>query len=378
MPLTHLPPEEQATLTPVPIWVEAPDESVAKVVVSYKAFGNKGWTDLPLVKGPKGWGAEVPCNDVGTVVGWLRYYVTAYDAQGTAIGSSASQQKPHRVRIRRTIKGEPLHLPDQPPPSRCADTADCPPEFPGCRALEAGESVCSADDDCDEGMVCNAQKCESPASKQQKKNWIVIGARQNVIFFSESNYCTPLNQAVGNFSCLRQSDGAPYHGSPLPEEVHSFFGPATTAIFVGYDRFVAKHFTVGVRGGYVFRGLAPELENRSRTLPILAEARGAWWIGVEGAVRPMLFVAGGYAPTDIKFRDIVYENTAMATAQPDNPPSQTLDVWSSYGPWFAGAGAGAMFATSSAAGVIVEVEVARTFPIQSTIVAPSLAFAVGF
>lgn len=91
----------------------------------------------------------------------------------------------------------------------------------------------------------------------------------------------------------------------------------------------------------------------------------------------MLFVAGGYAPYDIKFHALVREDTTAPSGQL-NPQSQTLDVWTTFGPWFAGGGAGVMFATSNATGFILEVEAARTFPIMSTALSPALSFAVGF
>ena len=51
------------------------------------------------------------------------------------------------------------------------------------------------DDDCDEGTVCNSeQRCEAPAPKY-KRNWISIGALQDIVFLSNANICAPENQA---------------------------------------------------------------------------------------------------------------------------------------------------------------------------------------
>jgi hypothetical protein len=243
-------------------------------------------------------------------------------------------------------------------------------------AKATGESTCTADDDCEEGMACNPQgKCGPPPEKE-KKNWISVGGLEDILFFIDRNYCTASSQARGDFTCLRQSDGLVYSGSPQPGTLASFYGPATTRVFLGYDRFVG-HFAFGVRGGYVVRGLAPPFDNRKRSLPLLAAGRVAYWFSVTATVRPMLFIAGGYAPYDIKFHTVVHEQVGVPTAQ-NNPESQTLDVWTTFGPWFAGGGAGVMFATSSATGFILEVEAARTFPVMSTVVSPGLSFAVGF
>jgi hypothetical protein len=374
--IVHVAVAEQTILTPVPIWVEARDASVARVVVRYRVFGSQDWATTELAKTGSGFGGEISCHDVGTVTGTLRYYVIAYDAAGTEIGTQGTEKKPLKIKIRRTLKSSPPHLPGRAPPARCADTSDCPPGFPGCLAKATSENTCTADDDCDEGMTCNPERKCGPPPDKDKKNWISVGGLQDILFFSDANFCTPASQANGDFTCLRQSDSVRYHGSPEGGTLANFYGPATTRVFLGYDRFVG-HFAFGVRGGYVVRGLAPPLDNRKRSLPLLAEARIAYWFSVSATVRPMLFVSGGYAPYDIKFHTFVHEMAGAATGQA-NPESQTLDVWSTFGPWFAGGGAGVMFATSNATGFIFEVEAARTFPIMSTVLCPALSFAVGF
>src|SRR5439155_18951385 len=201
---------------------------------------------------------------------------------------------PNKVKIRRTIQTPPPHLPGRPPPQRCYDPTDCPPGFPGCSSAAAGgENRCMADDDCDEGTVCNSeQKCEVPAPKY-KRNWISIGALQDIVFLSNANICAPENQASGQFTCLRQADGEPYLGTPLPEGEALRYGAATTRVFLGYDGFVSSHFSLGLRAGYVVKGLAPAFDNRKASLPLLLEGRIGYWFS-DGAVRPVLFLAGGY------------------------------------------------------------------------------------
>lgn len=374
--ISHTPPVEQAVLTPIPLWVESRDETVTRVVLRYKAFGSTAWTAVYMTQNDNGWSGEIPCRDVGTVIGVLRYYITAYGAEGEVLGTDGTLKKPNKVKIRRGIKSAPPHLPGRPPPTRCTDRTDCPPDFPGCMTQNGGESRCTADDDCDDGMICSSdQKCE--ARDRPRKNWITLGGAQDIAFLSSTNQCAPENQSSGQFSCLRSSDGLPYRGQPLPETQVLNYGPATTRVFVGYDRFVSLHFALGVRAGYVVRALAPRLDNRAASVPILAEGRIAYWFSVKGSVRPLIYLAGGYAPTDFLFHSVVREDRMFAPRQA-NPDSQTVDIWTTRGPGFAGLGLGVMFATSNATGFLLEVEGVETFPAVSTVVRPALSFAVGF
>src|SRR5882757_7720186 len=80
--ISHTPPVEQAVLTPIPLWVESRDEAVTRVTVRYKAYGSTAWTALNMTQNENGWSAEIPCRDIGTVTGVLRYYITAYGAGG--------------------------------------------------------------------------------------------------------------------------------------------------------------------------------------------------------------------------------------------------------------------------------------------------------
>jgi len=108
----------------------------------------------------------------------------------------------------------------------------------------------------------------------------------------------------------------------------------------------------------------------------LAEGRVALWLSREATVRPMLFVSGGYAPQDFLFHGFVREDPAAPPT--GNPPSQTVDVWTTRGPWFAGGGVGVLFATSAGTGFLLEVEAVAAFPTTATVIRPSLSFAIGF
>ena len=371
----HTPVPEQTILTPIPIWVESSDASVARVVVKYRVFGSKDWATVDLAKASNGYGGEISCRDVGTITGTLRYYVTALDAAGNEIGAQGSLKRPFKIKIRSAIKSPPPHLPGRSPPAHCGDTSDCPPGFPGCLAKVTNEGTCTADDDCDEGMMCNERKCGPPPEKP-KKNWIPVGGLEDILLFNDANFCTASSQARGDFSCLRQSDGARYHGAPLPGSLSTFCmgrrpRGCSSAII---DSSVTSRSRV--RGGYVVPGLAPELDNRKRSLPVLAEARIAYWFSVTATVRPMLFLRGVRALRRQVPRVRARRHDGLLGQIQSE--SQTLDVGSTFGPWFAGGGAGVMFATSNATGFVLEVQAARTFPVMSTVVSPALSFAIGF
>ena len=88
----------------------------AKVQVRYRPFGVTEWKSIDLKRLKTGYGGEVPCLDVGTTPGDLRYYIEAVDAKGDVIGTSGTRNAPYKVPIKATITSEPPHLPASPRP----------------------------------------------------------------------------------------------------------------------------------------------------------------------------------------------------------------------------------------------------------------------
>ena len=88
----------------------------AKVQVRYRPFGVTEWKSIDLKRLKTGYGGEVPCLDVGTTPGDLRYYIEAVDAKGDVIGTSGTRNAPYKVPIKATITGEAPHLPGEPRP----------------------------------------------------------------------------------------------------------------------------------------------------------------------------------------------------------------------------------------------------------------------
>lgn len=147
--LKHNPPVEQRINTPVPIYIEVPEDmGVKKVTLRYKPFGGSTWKPLDLQKVGDGWGVEIPCGDA-TTTGDLKYYITADDDAGT-VATAGSRNEPYKVAIKNEIDGDPPSLPGKKPPRECKDIGgDCVPGFPGCP-----DSACSSDGDCKTGLYC--------------------------------------------------------------------------------------------------------------------------------------------------------------------------------------------------------------------------------
>ena len=167
--MIHTPAAEQQSLTSVPIYVELPQGIVAvKVVARYKPYGTAEWKTLELRRLGNGYGAEVPCRDVGSTTGDFVYFVQATDAAGDVVSMSGSRATPNKVPIKNALSGEPPHLPGVKPPSKCTDSADCPPGLPGCPsgkapATKGWGTACEQDSECNEGLSCNNGVCDSGA-----------------------------------------------------------------------------------------------------------------------------------------------------------------------------------------------------------------------
>ena len=167
------------------------------------------------------------------------------------------------------------------------------------------------------------------------------------------------NQTVGSYSCFRDA-GSQYHGNPIlgdpADSVNGGLALGTTRILIGYDRVLVAGLTLGVRLGYVLRGLGPRADGGTNPFPFHVEGRLAYWFGSEAfttaTFRPYVFVAGGAAQIDTRFGIVVTEDT---TVQPSpnqplcpanlpagvvavgcNPPAQHLDAYRRMGQGFAG------------------------------------------
>jgi hypothetical protein len=419
--MVHTPAAEQLALTPVPIYVELPAGIVAvKVVARYKPYGTSEWKTLELRRLGNGYGAEVPCRDVGSTTGDFVYFVQATDAAGDVVSMSGSRATPNKVPIKNALSGEPPHLPGVAPSSKCADSADCPPGLPGCptgkavakkgwgatceQETECGEGlwcnngvcdtgakadaddvkasgrICDQNGECDPGETCNtrAHVCERSATDKPKRVWLSLNLGQDIsLVSSQPDVCgTPEKLPASQYTCIDQ-DGFGYQGVPQAagtgngNAINGGFNLATTRITGGFDYLIADNVTIGARLGYVF-GTGP-----GRTLSHFhGEGRAAFWFGKDPfsreRVRPFLLVAGGIAEVYDKL-DVPIVETDLRKGVYD---TQTLTVWRRTGGAFAGGGGGVMIPTGAGQGFLAELKIQALFPNVGIAIAPSLVYAL--
>ena len=280
---THSPPSEGLKATPLAIYAEYPGgETLARVIAKYKGSQMGDWKAVELQKmGDIGWGGLVPCKDV--TVGAMQYYIQGFNAQNDPVATSGSRNKPFSVPIKETIAGAPPTLPGQEPPKQCSitQTAECPPDFPGCNAKKAvgedcdkdaqcqsnscvggkcaekksGGEECQSDDectsgtcsggqcteakkgegeDCESGDECDSGSCKegkcSGGGKREPKLWIGLQVGLDLYLLSGAQDVCKLNSGgtapltSGNpYSCL-DSGGNPFPGKAFPFESTQLYG----------------------------------------------------------------------------------------------------------------------------------------------------------
>jgi hypothetical protein len=164
----HEPATEQQIRTAIPVYVEyGGEEQLVKVIARYKGFGMTEWKTAELKKmGEKGWGSVLPCADVQQ--GVTQYYIQGFNAANDPVAVGGDRNNPYKVKVTREKVAEAPHLPGQPAPTQCADTGDCPPNFPGCKKAAVGpvaEQPEPAGKDggefCEEDSECKSKECKS-------------------------------------------------------------------------------------------------------------------------------------------------------------------------------------------------------------------------
>ena len=122
---------EQGILRPVPLSVTLPRDialRARRVLVHYRLWGDPDWITLELGRTGARFVGAVPCREVSTVTGDLKYYIRVRDAAGRVLATGASRARPYRV----TIKNDALLAAGAPRVAKCPDPADCPAGLPGC------------------------------------------------------------------------------------------------------------------------------------------------------------------------------------------------------------------------------------------------------
>jgi hypothetical protein len=362
---------EQGILRPVPISAELPAEialQARRVLLHYRLWGEPDWTTLQLRASGASYEGAIPCLEVSTVSGDLRYYIRVHDAGGQVIASAGSRAKPYIV----TIKHDTMLSSEAKKVAKCPDPADCPRGLPGCPS-ERVEVACSSDRDCEGGMTCSwSGFCERV---DRQRTWLSISGQQEFGVFSTTGGCSIPAQEDEGYACYRD-DGQQYVGSPIVTNEPLAIGLGPTRVVAGVEHLVYYDTSVGVRVGWAVRGAGPTPRGAAEFFPLSVALRATHWFGsdpfVRRRLRPFVFLAGGYQTVDVKTRVHVREDPTVPPRQEGNPLEQTLDVWKRAGDGFVGVGGGFAFAIDRHMSGVAEVALSQMFPFGAFVIAPSL------
>ncbi|MEJ7728929.1 MAG: hypothetical protein WKG00_06925 [Polyangiaceae bacterium] len=429
----HTPITEQAINTPVPVYVEIPEDlGVDKVTLRYKPFGGTKWKSLEMSKVGSGFGGEIPCADV-TTTGDIRYYIIAKDPEGNPAGTSGSLKEPHKVAIKNDIEGDPPSLPGKKPPQKCAAKEDCPPGLPGCpeagaqRGDKGWGASCEQTPECQAGLVCLNGSCEEGTDTggdkkpgKGPKNILSAGLQLDLMLISGAeNVCSGADDA---YSCFYQDGSGQFYGAPKDVNgtngIQGGFGLAGVRALLGYDRLLLKlgpgSLAAGLRVGFAFggspssdQGPQAKFEANSETqlqdyeynqkqanafLPLHAEVRATYILGdsliEKKKVRPYFFLGGGVAQVNasvpVTVCDVLTQDgdkvTDGADSCDDGPParSETVDAYQITGLNFVGVGAGAVYSFTDNVGIGAELKMMFMLPTFGVVFAPTIGPVFGF
>jgi hypothetical protein len=391
---TMQPAPETLTHTPLAVFVEySGSETLAKAVLKYKALGMNEWKTLEMKPMDKGWGAQIPCNDV--IDGDVLYYVQGFNASNDPVATSGDRNNPFHTTAKRGFTGDIPHFPGKEPPKQCVDNGDCPPDFPGCKKPEAETPEGTLKDegqDCEEDSECASDKCGEDktcrggvkSSGKRKRFWIGLAfAYDFVIIPGGNDVCRLTVQAIpaGPYDCTVNGSDFPSRASTAGYEtldivqgesdsVSSGFGPGNFRILASFDYAPTTNVMVGLRLGYVgntYNGSAASggVEARTFGIPLDAELRGTYVfgkdpIGKKGAAFYGMVAAGiSQYSAEVGVTAIskacpypkgvgTAEQQAQCAAAPPPPPcpsnstscTTVAQAWATSGPVFASVGVG--------------------------------------
>jgi hypothetical protein len=281
--LAHTPVPEQAVNTPVPVYVEIPEDiDATKVTLRYKPFGAKKWKALEMEPVGDGFGVEIPCEDV-TTTGDIKYYIVTKDDAGDPVGTAGSLKAPYRVPIKNEIDEAPS-LPGKKPPKKCAAKEDCPPGLPGCPEARKGAgggdkkrgdkgwgASCEETNECSSGLVCLNGTCEEGTEKgddddsssgKGKRNLVGLSGQLDMLLISGAeNVCSGSDPSYACFYPDGSSSGSgQFYGEPQSvagtNGITGGFGIGGGRVMVSYDRRILSNLPLlaGLRLGYAFGG----------------------------------------------------------------------------------------------------------------------------
>jgi len=381
---THTPVAEQTYRTPVPVYVEYKgEEKLVRVVAKYKGLGMNEFkvAELKKMGDAGGFGGLIPCADVQT--GVMQYYLQGFNDQNDPVAVGGNPKNTYKVNIKREkIEGEQPHLPGEAAPTACADTGDCPPDFPGCKkkvdevsGKDNGET-CEEDTDC-KSKLCEKKKnesegvCAENVSKKAPKFFIGVNASFDIAFVgSADDVCkvhpkdasdqdksaTPINSA--GYYCVddsgkdypkRTGDGSDNGkiqlNTPARQTDHVGGGsaPGNLRLMVAFDYAVTPNILVGARVGAALLGYPGDAAGndgkRAGTGPLHLEARGTYVLGKDGVgnngIQPYLFLGGGISTFE--------SQVSVSVVETLNPTARKVTAWQITGPGFIDVGGGVRY-----------------------------------
>jgi hypothetical protein len=397
----HEPVAEQQIRTPIPVYVEyGGEEQLVKVIARYKGFGMTDWKTLELKKtGEKGWGGLLPCADVQQ--GTTQYYIQGFNAANDPVAVGGDRNNAYKVKVKREAVAEPPHLPSQPPPTQCADTGDCPPNFPGCKKAgpvagppevtgKDGGEFCEEDTEC-KSKECKASKCTDfeggDSDKKIRRVWVGVSIGFDYTLVpSADDVCKlsstkdgqlPIN--TSNYYCVN-SDGSDYPFREAPglvtprngenarlaqgtsDKVSGGGAFGNIRILASVDYAINLNLLLGARLGYVlntYPGQAAKDDSKSFP-PVHLELRGTYLFGQEALLKkvaPFIMVGGGVSTFETAVKVSVVETNPMTNLK----TAKDVDAWQLAGPIFMTFGGGARVGLSERAALMLGARVNLAF-----------------
>jgi hypothetical protein len=373
----HTPAERQQVRTPIPVYVEYEgDETLVKVVVRYKGFGMTEWKKVELQKmGEKGWGGLLPCGDVQQ--GTTQYYIQGFDANNDPVAVGGDRNNPYKVPITTEKVEDPPHLPGASPPTQCADTGDCPPNFPGCKK-PSKETTPGAEEDeepwgkeggefCEEDSECKSNKCvdnkctDYRGKKKGRRLWFGVSGALDYSFVPTAEDVCKLNDETypvndKNYYCTRE-DGSDYpsrardakaeNDSIVPsaergsDKVSGGGALGNIRVMLSLDYAMTPNVLVGGRLGIVFNtypGEAAAQDGKRLSAPVHLELRATYVFGKDALFKsgfaPYVFGGAGIGQFETTIPVQVIERQGNAAQK------REVDAWHLAGPAFLALGGG--------------------------------------
>ncbi|HVH48161.1 MAG TPA: hypothetical protein VM925_37765 [Labilithrix sp.] len=383
----HTPAAEQQVRTPIPVYAEyGGEEALTRVIARYKGFGMTDWKTVELKKmTEKGWGALLPCADVQQ--GTTQYYLQGFNANNDPVATGGDRNNPYRVPVKADKVEDPPHLPNASPPTQCADTGDCPPNFPGCKKAAVGPTAsestpepsgkdggefCEEDSECKSGKCQDAKCTDYEGERKGPRFWVGVSGSLDLAFIpSTDDVCklsqgkTPVN--TDNYYCVN-SNGSDYPSRATPDENNNLvpssgFGNrggdrvgggtalGNIRLMLALDYALHPNWLLGARIGLVlntYPGSEAETDGKRFAAPVHLELRTTYVFGRNALFKkgfaPYAFGGVGLASFETKVGTDVYDTTKLKpNGQPD---PQRKDAWHLAGPAFIAFGGGGRYAVT--------------------------------